>query len=173
MNFLPENYQKPELPSNYMKIVEGDNKVRVLSSAVVGYELWFDGKPKRQITPFTPEQEAKADMDTFSMKPKKQRHFWAFKVWNYEAKRPQILQITQKMIQDGINGIIMSDWGPPFTYDLLIRKVGQKKETAYQVFPQKPSDFPAALQAEADKLTVDLTALFRGEDPFATKEGAK
>ena len=44
--FLPENYKSPE--GNYMKLQDGENTFRVLSSAIVGWEYWNrDNKPVR------------------------------------------------------------------------------------------------------------------------------
>ena len=41
-NFLPENYKDPVIPGNYMRLEEGDNTFRVLSSAITGWIIWGD-----------------------------------------------------------------------------------------------------------------------------------
>ena len=41
-DFLPDGYQTPEIPSNYMTLEEGQNSFRVLSSAIVGYKWWIE-----------------------------------------------------------------------------------------------------------------------------------
>ena len=45
-DFLPKDYETPEIPSNYMELEEGANTFRVLSSAIVGYEWWVDASEK-------------------------------------------------------------------------------------------------------------------------------
>ncbi len=71
MSFLPENYEPPVSNSKYMKFADGDNKFRVLGSAIVGWLDWDNKTPVRTKT--QPE---------FSIDPKKPvKHFWAFPVW--------------------------------------------------------------------------------------------
>ena len=41
-DFLPKDYETPEIPSHYMELEEGVNTFRILSSAIVGYEWWVD-----------------------------------------------------------------------------------------------------------------------------------
>jgi hypothetical protein len=49
--FLPTNYEVPVSDGNYMKLKIGENRFRVLSSAIVGYEYWTkDNKPVRSRT---------------------------------------------------------------------------------------------------------------------------
>jgi len=91
MFFPNQDYTIPT-SSKYMRLVEGKNKFRVLSSAIVGWEYWnIQDKPVRQQEPFEDmPEDIKHDKDgRVSIK-----HFWAFVVWNYQEKKVQILELT-------------------------------------------------------------------------------
>ena len=84
MSFLPPDYKAPT-SSNYMKLEEGENQFRVLSSAIVGWEWWVienqKPTPKRaKEMPQTLPQNIKVGEDGQPQKPK---HFWAFVVYNH------------------------------------------------------------------------------------------
>src|SRR5690349_12062852 len=98
-NFLPENYKIPQSGGAYMKFQPGLNSIRILSSAIVGYEYFTkENKPVRQQEAF---EEVPADIkDGGKIKP-----FWAFAVWNYQAKQIQILELTQKSIMTSIKAL--------------------------------------------------------------------
>jgi len=93
-DWLDADYQLPS-SSSYMKLMPGDNKFRILSQPVTGYEFWT-GENKairsRDIPKETPgikvNKEGKSSVN----------HFWAMIVYNYNAKDVQILQLTQKGI---------------------------------------------------------------------------
>src|SRR3990167_4201981 len=114
-NFFPTtDYKLPET-SNYMKLTEGEHTFRVLSSAIVGY-MYFnnENKPIRSRTAFD-------EMPSDIKKDGRINHFWAFVVWNYEAKRIQILEITQKSIMLPIQSLVKNPkWGNPKNYDITI-----------------------------------------------------
>ncbi len=88
MNFLPKNYQAPNASNKYMKLEKGENKIRILSQPILGWEDWtLEQKPVRFRFDKKPAKSINAE------KPVK--HFWAFIVWNYIDEKIQILQITQ------------------------------------------------------------------------------
>lgn len=162
MSWLPENYEKPVASGgNYMKLQDGQNKLRILSAPILGYEYWTEeNKPVRlKEMPEESPEHMKSDG--------KLKHFWAFAVWNYREKRVQILELTQVSIQGPITDLVSSeDWGDPQKYDLTITKKGQKLDTEYTVQPSPHKEAPAeALQALEDA-HVNLQALFDGQDPF-------
>ena len=124
MNWLPKNYEAPVSQGNYTKLVKGENIIRILSSAIVGWEYWTkDNKPMRSKEAFeyTPDD---ARLDEGRFKPK---HFWAFCIWNYATKTIQIMEITQKTIQSDIKALVDNDkWGAPQGYDIAITKTGDE-----------------------------------------------
>lgn len=163
MNFLPENYQAPKPSGYYMKIQQGENKIRILSRPVFGWEEWtkemkpvrykYDNKPKNSINPQQPL-----------------KHFWSFIVWNYNEEQIQILHVTQAGIRKGIEALCKdADWGEPFFYDIKIIKEGEEMKTKYMVnpLPHKPTSFQI-IDAFNEKPCY-LDALFTNEDPFSNQ----
>lgn len=161
-NFLPTDYKAPTAGGGYMKIQEGENRIRILSAPVVGWEDWTQNKkPVR----FRLNEKPKAPID-----PEKAiKHFWALIVWNYTEARIQILQITQSTVRNPIENLAKdADWGAPYFYDLKIIKTKVADKTSYSVIalPHKPvaEHIKEAFYEER----INLNALFDGEDPFAS-----
>src|SRR3990167_3551310 len=92
--WLPSDYEAPKGESNYLKFQKGENRFRILSSPIIGWEDWENKKPLR----FT--MGAKPDKPIDPACPIK--HFWAMIIWNYTLNKIQILEITQKSIQGAI-----------------------------------------------------------------------
>lgn len=161
-SFLPKDYSVPKEEGNYFKFRIGDNRFRILSSPVLGYEYWTKAKkPVRAHTPWdeAPEDAKKNENGGF------QKHFWAMIVWNYEAKKVQILEITQKTIMGSIGAYSDNHkWGSPLGYDLVVKAVGEDLEREYTVIAEPHSEAP-----KADISGINLNALFTGEDPFNSK----
>ena len=164
MSFLPDEYKIPDT-SKYMKLKPGENTFRVLSSAIVGYEYWnTENKPVRSPKPFSATPDIRLEKDG---KPSKIKHFWAFVVFNVESEEIQLLEITQSSIQGAIKAIIDNKkWGDPKNYDITITKVGDGLDTEYSVMPNPHQEFPKELTDEYKAMKIDLTALYRGENPF-------
>lgn len=124
-DFLPQNYTAPTKQSNYFKLQDGENKIRIMSPAVVGYQDWDNKKPIN-----TPDRQPSIDMS----KPPK--HFWAFIVWNYATNSFQCRQVTQGSIREQIENYINDeDFGSPLNYDLKVKRTGKDLETKYSVTP--------------------------------------
>lgn len=154
-NFLPDDYLIPST-SNFMKFNEGENTFRVLSYAIIGWEYFkSDNKPVRQRESFeTIPSDIKKDG---RVKP-----FWAFVVYNYEAKRVQILELTQKGIMKTIQGYTKNHkWGNPKEYDFIVSKEGSGLDTEYSTTVNPKSPAP-----EVSIPQFDLNALYEGKDPF-------
>lgn len=163
MNFLPDNYEAPKPTSQlYLKLQDGENRIRILSRPIVGWEDWnADKKPVRY------KMSEKPAKPFDPAKPMK--HFWAFIVWNVNEEQIQIMQITQATIRSSLESLSKdADWGSPFEYDIKINKKGEKMETEYTVnpAPHKPVS-QEILKAFKDR-PIQLEALFEGLDPFAT-----
>lgn len=161
-DFLPSNYEAPEAESNYLKFKqEKTYTFRVLSSAVVGWVYWTkDKKPVRSRVPFEDEPED-AKLDNGQFKPK---HFWSFLVYSYDAKKVQILEVTQKTIQDSIKAYVSNPkWGSPLGYDLAVTRKGMGfDDTEYTTIAEPHSEAPVLNIPQ-----VNLEALFDNSDPFA------
>lgn len=159
--FLPEDYEAPSASGNYMKLQPGENKIRILSAPLLGWEDWtlekkpvrfaYDQKPAKPIDPARPV-----------------KHFWAMIVWNYKDERIQILQITQASIRNAIQALCENeDWGLPFFYDIKITKKGEKVDTEYNVAPSPHKPVTDAIKKAFHEKPCNLEALLKGADPFA------
>lgn len=169
--FLPPDYELPPEfeKGNYFKFKDGENKLRVLSSAIVGYELWIDGKPIRRVkNDFTPEELEQADINRFTNKKKEPTHFWTFVCWNYAEKQVQILQLTQVSIINAMKSYIQDpDWGAPFGYDLVIVKEQDGKKVMYSVKAKPHKQVSDDILEAYGHTKIDLKALFKGDNPFS------
>ncbi len=163
-SFLPEGYEAPAQNTHYMKLQDGDNKIRILSKPIVGWLDWKDKKPLRF------RMNAKPEKPVDPAKPIK--HFWAFLVWNYSESGVQVLEITQSTIQRAIGDLSKDDdWGPPFGYDIKITRKGKDLTTEYSVtpLPAKKQLADEIKQAALDK-PCNLEALFDGSDPWVVTD---
>ncbi len=165
MSFLPENYQAPRSSNYYMKLVEGENRIRIMSRPIFGWEDWKDNKPVR----FAMDKKPAKSFD-----PKKPvKHFWAFVVFNCQEEQIQILQITQASIRKSLEALCKdNDWGDPYAYDIKIVKTGEGVDTEYTVnpVPHKPVD--DYLVKCFNERPCYLEALFDNGDPFSSEWGA-
>lgn len=172
-DFLGPDYEAPASNSRYMKLQDGENNFRILSRPIVGWEYWSKtGKENKPVRlPYTEENfkkattEAKKNTDPSDQKVK---HFWAMKVWNYATGRIEILELTQKSIQDVIRNLSKKKgWGSPVkTYDISVDKSGTGIETEYQVTGIPPSPLEEEIEIMLNSEHINLNALFYGEDPF-------
>jgi hypothetical protein len=82
-DFLPSTYEVPETEKNYLKPNEA-SLVRILSSAIVGWEYWtVDKKPIRaRVAWEEAPDDAKVNKNgTF------QKHFWAFLCYDHSPRK--------------------------------------------------------------------------------------
>ena len=177
--FLPTTYEAPKQNGgSYMKFQEGPNRFRILSSPIIGWLYWDKsengtGKPVRLA--YTQENQRVAyDKAKLNVDPKDQKakHFWAMKVWNYATKEIEILEITQRGIQDDLRSISQNeDWGSPVgRYDLTVEKTGKGTDTTYSVTPHPHKPNSEEIDKADKEKFVNLDALFAGEDPFSAPE---
>ena len=109
MGFLPKGAEAPKGDSNYLKLIEGTIKFRVVSDAIYGYEYWTnENKPVRlREHPTQKPADIKVNDDlSYSVK-----HFWAFKVIDREDDRVKIFEITQNGVKRDIEALLYDvDW---------------------------------------------------------------
>lgn len=162
MSFLPEGYSAPKSSNNYMKLEDGENRVRILSAPILGWEDWVDNKPVR----YKMDQKPAKSSD-----PKKPlRHFWSFIVWNYMEERIQIMHLTQATIRSNIEALCKdAEWGDPFFYDIKIIRKGEGVDTEYMVNPLPHKPLNQEIKNKFHESPCNLEALFMGGDPFSTE----
>lgn len=176
--FLPEDYNVPSGEGNYMKLEQDENKFRILQNPILGYELWINKKPKRYTMDeqISIEDVENSDIDERTGEPRLPKHFWAMVVYNYNAKRIQILELTQKTILRTIKGLSRSkDWGSPLNYDISVVRDGKGLETNYEVIPSPPKEIDKEVKEVWSKLKdkIDINKLFTGDDPFSATKADK
>jgi len=171
-DFLSSDYSIPT-ESNYMKYVQGDNLLRVLSSPIVGMEYWItDPEDKKKRLPVRKHMGVNIPVGDLEENPKTgkvdmPKHFWALCVYNYQDKRVQILEITQKGIQKAILGLTKSKgWGSPKDYDIVINREGEGMDTEYMVTPQPKEKLDEGIVQLYKDMNIKLEVLFNGGDPF-------
>lgn len=176
-DFLPKGYIAPEVPGNYMEFEEGQNYFRALSSAIVGYQWWVENGEGRKPVRVREFDEVPEEFRNALNNRENARHFWAFTVYNYQAKAIQVLVLKQQTIMRAIEAFAKNPkWGNPKNYDLIVEKVrtgSRERDVEYNVVPEPPSPLDPAIAELANNVPVRLEALYDGGDPFGTAEGAK
>jgi hypothetical protein len=160
MNFLPQNYRAPNTSNYYVKLIDGENRIRILSRPIMGWEDWLDNKPVR----YQLDDKPAKSFD----KTKPIKHFWSLIVFNYGQNAVQIMHITQNSIRKSLEALCRdTDWGDPYHYDIKITKSGQGLETEYTInpVPHRPLD-EEIIKAFKDN-PCNLEALFTNSDPFS------
>ena len=167
-DFLPKDYEVPAGDSGYMKFEIGENKFRILASPILGYEFWNEDKEGNR-KPVRFKMDAEIQVDELQ-DPEGGKHFWAMPVYNYKAKRVQILEITQKGIQRTLRALAKDkDWGSPLGYNISVVREGEDLQTKYEVIPSPPRLMDKEIKEAYEKMTINLEALFDGDDPFKTE----
>ena len=155
--FLPSGYDIPDSSTGYMKFKIGENRFRVLSSAIIGWESWIkddegNRKPRRW------RMDEKINVEDVGDDPK---HFWAFVVWNYGVEKIQILEVTQKGIMKSIQSLTKDeDWGGPKQYDIVVTREGEGLDTEYQVQPKPKKELDEGIKQFYKDLHINLEALY-------------
>ena len=158
-SFLPEGYEAPKGNSDYMKFEQGENKFRILSQPIVGWEDWEDKKPIRFPMNMKPEKPINPNQSI--------KFFWAMIVWNRKEEKIQILEITQRSVQSPIELLAKdSEWGNPFGYDIKVTKTGEKMDTEYSVNPSPQKKVEKEVIEAFKAKPCFLKALYQGADPF-------
>ena len=181
-SFLPPDYKEPA--GKYMKFAPGENRLRVLKPSngtphiIIGNLLWRrDNTPVRiaHDKQFRDEDYAQRRNDD-NGHPEKIKFFWAFWVYNYREDAIQVLEITQRSIQQAIRKLTENvRWGSPFGYDICIEKSGSGLDTEYNVIPEPvmpgnetlPDWVKDTFEGMGD---IDLRRLYDGGDPFEKEQ---
>jgi len=172
-DFLPADYDVPMSGGNYTKLKLGTNRLRILASPVLGWEWWTETKDNTGAVKRTPNRHHMADnrADYDGEEPK---HFWAMPIWNYDTKHIELWEITQKGLMKTLRTLAQDvDWGSPTGYDIVVAKEGESLETKYALTPKPKTELADDVLEAYNASTVNLEALFTGEDPFAPVDEPK
>lgn len=164
--FFPKGYEVPNEGGRYTKFQDGENRFRILTSPVIGWEDWDD---ERNVFRFP--MNKKPSRSRSVKKDARVKHFWAMVVWNYKTNQVEILSITQATIQNGIKALVDNPkWGKPFDYDIIVKRQGESLKTEYQVMPDPKSPIEKEIKTAFEKEKINLNALFTGDNPFQAEE---
>jgi len=172
MGALPAGYKEP-VTSNYMKFDEGDNAFRILSKITIGMEFWIASEDGKSRVPVRRKMDEEIKITELEEDPKTgeldmPKHFWAFVVWNRNAEKIQILEITQATIRKPIAALERNKkWGDLRDYDICVTGEGQGKERRYpSVLPEPKEKVEKKILDIYKNTKINLEALFSGADPF-------
>lgn len=162
---------KAEIPKsigNYLKFEQGPNKFRILSNPIMGYEYWTEVTTKEKSKPVRSlEIPFPIPLDADLKKGWSPRYFWAFVVYNLDAKKIQILEITQKGLIKALQDLVTNeDYGDPKGYTITVTREGEGLESTYTLMPSPPKATPNEVLKMYEETPVNLEALFEGKDPF-------
>lgn len=171
MGFLPQNYEAPQTGGSFMRLQNGDNRIRILGQAITGKVFWTtdgDGgrKPvRRRLGEAIGVHELGIDQNGNREQIKT---FLAFPVWNYATQNVQVLELTQATVLGSVEGLALSeDWGDPINrYDITISKKGSGLDTKYSIVPKPPAPTDSAIMDAFAAKHCNLEVMFDGGFPF-------
>lgn len=156
--FLPAGYELPKPESKFVQLEEGQNRLRILTPAAIGWEAWIDGEAQRlpgQENPFDIDQVDEGDYG------KKLYHFWSFVVWNFDTKKVMLWQVSQRGILTGLYGLLQTEeWGDPREYNIIVTKTVNKRKTEYKVNGVPPKPLTEEIKKALASSTLTTEALF-------------
>lgn len=166
--FIPEGYEPPKGGGGFTKLEDGDNRFRILSSPLMIWLIWTDGKPSR--VKFDPNNKpAKGQGQKDSVK-----HAWNLIVWNYKTEQIEIFELDKQEIISGLATHAKdSDWGHPKNYDIVINKKGTGLDTEYKLVCKPHSPVAQNVVDSFVDTPIDLNQLLvEGGNPFLTSAGS-
>ena len=166
-NFLPNGYESLKIEKPYWKMSQlkpGDNRMRIMTQPIAGWQDWKDKKPLRYRPENKPAKSVHAD------KPVKP--FWACYVWDYAREALFILEITQTSLIRALTLIGQDeDWGDFTKYDIKINKQGSGETTKYTLTPLPHKPIMSKMEEALKECPVRLEALYEGGDPWTDLVG--
>lgn len=178
MSFLPDNYNIPT-NNRYMRFEEGDNVFRILGSSdkgtvALGWEYWVpnpdDTSKNKPVRSKTKDAKLAKQAVINDWGNKDIRHFWAFPVYNHNTNTIQFLEVTQAVIQRGIEQYVGNPkWGEPSQYDFVVT-YNKNERPMYSVGVNPKEKLDPAVLEEYNNMTIDIEEWMNGGHPFETQE---
>ena len=185
VNFFEQGHEIPDKRNQFMKFVQGKNRIRFIGNPVSGFV--FFGKTKRDdgtetVKPYRRrESEGEFSLEEMinrdvRMKPDgeieggpalRQKYFVMGLVYNYQKQKLQVLEVTQKSILKALKSYVESEeYGHPSGYDLTIEKKGDGLNTEYTVIVSPPKPLSDQIVTLVGETSCDLQKIFAGEYPL-------
>lgn len=180
-SFVPQGYKPPSKSDQFFKPQSGKNKIRVMSDKLVAGWLFFGKNEEGQNYPYRkkadladPTDRGFSDEEMISLgckmkgdKPEPQKYFWLMLVWNYDLRRFQVWEVTQKGLQKDFLSIIETEeYGNPVNYDVEVTKTGDGLNTEYKIIAKPPKAIDQKVAEQFNELEVNIEAVFEGDYPF-------
>lgn len=178
-SFLPEGYTVPDKARQFMKLQNGDNLVRVLTSPLLGWVIFTeDKKPVRKEFIDGNNNFTKDELIEFKAKKNEEghieapKHFWMLLVWDFQTNSPKVLEVTQVSIIKKLHAYLKDeDWGDLREYNVNITRSGtNKNDTEYDVIAKPKKDLPEQAQKFVQEMKtkglVNMAAIWEGQYPF-------
>lgn len=100
---------------------------------------------------------------------------WVMPVYNYATQQVEVLNVTQKSIQEDLaNYRNDEDWGDFTEYDVVVTRTGQTKEdTRYSTMAKPHKPLAPEVQSLWQSVTLDLGKTFEPRDTSAREHNAQ
>lgn len=164
---LPRDYKLPSSggPGRYMKFEQGANKFQVLGDIATGYVYWTETDEGRR--PVRVKSYKEIPVSVQGRDSDRAKHFWACPVWNFNQEAVQLLEITQRTIQETLESYEANeDYGPLEGYPITVTRKGEGLETSYVVVPSPKKPAPKEALEAYKEANLNMEALYDGGDPF-------
>lgn len=149
----------------FFKPEKGENKLRLLSKAKVGWEGWFGNKPVRFSPDYkiTPDEHDTLDTDDYNPDKKKWKQFACALIWNHSTESVQVWTFNQKSIMNEMMRLAKdADWGDLTKYDVkLVREEGDMVK--YHITPLPHKDLTEEQKEALEKFTFSPEDIFTDE----------
>ena len=149
--------------SLFFRPEKGESKVRILTTAKVGWEGWYNNKPVRFPHDYniTADEYATLDKQEFNADRAKWKQFAVCLVWNYAEEKVQIWQFHQKAIINELMNLANDpDWGDVTKYDIKIKREGEALETKYYITPTSAKELTKEVKEAVEKSDVKADFVF-------------
>jgi hypothetical protein len=144
--------------TNFLRLQQGDNVVRVMGNPVQSYVHWLelpDGSKRKINSPVdSPELVERLEEAGFKRKPS-----WIVKVLDRKENEFKLLEIGSQIF-NGIRGLVNNKkWGKVTQYDITINRGPKGSQPLYNVTPDPKEPIPSELKekfmAFNDSLNID------------------
>lgn len=167
--FIPQDYEAPTGGGGFTKLELGDNRMRILSSPLMLWLSWNDGKPTRIKFVSKDNKPAKGAGAKDRVK-----HVWGLIIWNYKTEAIEVFELGSQEVIGALTTYAKDpDWGHPKNYDIVVNKSGSGMETEYKFVakPAKPVT-DVIIKAYTDN-PIDLSQLLiENGNPFISNGGS-
>lgn len=146
-------------------------KFRFMSDLIAGNSVWGEDEKGNRVCTRVKTGEniptSAIGVNKFTGEPERVKQFVAGVVYNYNTEKIEIFETDKStVIEPLFEYELNDDYGDLKNYDITIKKTGEKMETKYSVIASPPKKIDEGIVQFYKDTQVDLSALYRGDDPF-------